>query len=102
MKNFRATPCMFVNLLTPDQLALFSLLQRERFNVRIIEFEIERHRVALDRSGVSRGTIVRSLISAGRPAALHAMRAAEVEIPICIEDQRSFDDASRTVVFDRR
>ena len=48
---------MFVNLLTLKKLALFSLLQRERLNIRIAEFEIERHRVALDRAGVSRRMI---------------------------------------------
>jgi hypothetical protein len=90
------------NLLTLEKLALFSLLQRERFDVRVAEFEIERHRVALDRSGICRGNLVRLFVSAHRPAAFHSMDPAQVEIAFAIDDQRSLNHSTRTVVFNRR
>src|SRR6185369_7294545 len=63
---------------------------------------MERHRVALDRSSVSRGMVVRSLVSTRGSAALHAMCTVQVEIAITIDNERSLNYARSTVVFDRR
>src|SRR6185369_6980692 len=63
---------------------------------------MERHRVALVRSSVSRGMVVRSLVSTRGSAALHAMCTVQVEIAITIDNERSLNYARSTVVFDRR
>src|ERR1044072_4993537 len=99
-KNLPRSP--HVNLLAPDELAFFSLLQRESLNIGIAEFEIERHSVALDRSGVSCRAILPRLVGTHRPPALHTMRPAQVEIPVGIDSQRPLNHATRAVVFNRR
>ena len=100
-KTFSLRPCS-LTLLALEKVARFSLLQRERLFIRFGNFQRQSHRVATDRTSVSRWIFLRFFVCPDRTTAFHPVCPSPAKLTITVDNQRPLDHTVCAIVFNRR